>query len=293
VSFRIIGRSIWNNLGNRNKRFVKLIAALRWQIYKRAVRRPEIITLANGVRFCAYPDCVISSALHYADWPEFHELQFCRRHLGKGKTVIDVGANVGHFSLLMSDVVGPDNIVCFEPTTVTWRRLAENFELNRWPTTRLHHAAVGRNGGMIEFPDTSKPLTTNSAAWGASTALRKTPVRLVSLDSMISEFHVGEVGLLKVDVEGYEQEVFLGAQRLLQDIRPSLIMFESLGGNIDDILQKIFSEADYLLFKLDTAGRLLTSPLDAQNLFAMPREKSAEIFSLEATTRPARATDKK
>jgi hypothetical protein len=74
-----------------------------------------------------------------------------------------------------------------------------------------------------------------------------------------------------VDVEGYEQEVFLGAQRLLRDIRPSLIMFVSLGGRIDDILQNVFSDVNYALFKMDAAGRPLTSSLDAQNLFAAPR----------------------
>ncbi len=67
MSIRIISRSVWNNPGNRDKRVRKLFAALRWQIYKRVVKRPKLITLANGARFRAYPDCVISSALQYAD----------------------------------------------------------------------------------------------------------------------------------------------------------------------------------------------------------------------------------
>src|SRR5213083_1969333 len=106
MSIRIIGRSVWNNPGNRDKRVGKLFAALHWQIYKRVIKRPKIITLANGARFRAYPDCVISSALHYADWPEYEELHFCRRHLRRGDVVIDVGANVGHFSLLLADICG-------------------------------------------------------------------------------------------------------------------------------------------------------------------------------------------
>src|SRR5690242_1881371 len=122
MSVKIIGRAVWCNPGNRHCRIRKLMAAVGWQLYKRTLRQPRIIRLANGVKFRAYPDCVISSALHYADWPEFAELQFCRSQLQRGDVVWDVGANVGHFSLLMADIVGPENLHGYEPTPVAWRR---------------------------------------------------------------------------------------------------------------------------------------------------------------------------
>src|SRR2546421_9815540 len=135
MSLRMIARSVWSNPGNRRKRFRKLLAAATWQYHKRVFRRPKTLVLANGTHFRAYPDCKISSALIYADWPEFYEIHFCRRHLELGDTVVDVGANVGHFSLLLADKVGPENLICFEPTPLTWQRLRENFELNGWPTS--------------------------------------------------------------------------------------------------------------------------------------------------------------
>ncbi|MGH7194367.1 MAG: hypothetical protein ACREJM_12680, partial [Candidatus Saccharimonadales bacterium] len=116
MSIRQVTCSVWRNPGNRGQRIRRTFAALRWQLQKRIVRSPRTVRLANGVRFRAYPDCVVSSALIYSDWPEFHELRFLRKHLGADELVIDVGANVGHVSLLLADLVGPENVYAFEPT---------------------------------------------------------------------------------------------------------------------------------------------------------------------------------
>src|SRR5205823_15067838 len=116
MSFRLITKSIWANPGNRGKRLRKTLAALAWQCEKRTLKATRILTLPNNVRFKAYPDCVVSSALIYADWPEYHELMFLRRYLRASELVIDVGANVGHISLLLADVVGPRNVFALEPT---------------------------------------------------------------------------------------------------------------------------------------------------------------------------------
>jgi FkbM family methyltransferase len=234
------------------------------------------MTLANGVKFRAYPDCVISSALHYADWPEYTELQFCRRHLRPDEAVFDVGANVGHFSLLLADSVSPQNFYCFEPAPVSYKRLSENFELNGWPVARLYRVAVGQCGGVVEFPDSPSPDPTNSAVW-SKPGVSSVKTRMVSLDSLVPEIANSKVGLLKIDVEGSEREVFLGAKSFLRHAKPRLLMFESLSGRLDETIGKVLSEAGYVAFKLDNQGRPVVDSLDAQNLFATPKEFSSAI----------------
>lgn len=278
MSLRIVTNSIWKNPGNRGKRFRKTLDAIWWQIHKRTIGRPTIIRLANRARFRAYPDCVISSALQYAEWPEYDELNFCRQRLHGKELVVDVGANVGHLSLLLSDVVGPDNLICFEPTPVSWRRLRENFELNSWSTSQLYNAAVGQFEGVIEVQDLERPDTTSSVG-RIEEGVKKVTVRLIPLDSLVTSLAGRRVGLLKVDVEGFEREVFLGAMQFLAEARPNLIMFESLEGKLDDVVGKILSNADYIAFKLGENGRCVLQPLDAQNLFAAPNELFPEILN--------------
>ncbi len=96
MSVSIVTRSIWGNSGNTGKRVRKTLSAMVWQLQKRTIRASRILRLPNGVLFRAYPDCVISSALIYADWPEYLELMFLRKRLQHDQVLIDVGANVGH-----------------------------------------------------------------------------------------------------------------------------------------------------------------------------------------------------
>ncbi len=97
-------------------------------------------------------------------------------------------------------------------------------------------------------------------------------VRLLALDSFVPELAGRNVGLLKIDVEGFEREVFLGAKCFLQQARPRLVMFESLARCLDEEVGQVLREAGYLTFKLGGRGQPIAEPLDAQNLFATPRE---------------------
>lgn len=264
-----ISKSIWLNPGNRGKRLAKAAAALRWQLYKRTVRRPKTIKLPNRVKFRAYPDSVVSSALIYADWPEYHELKFCRSLLDEGELIIDIGANVGHMSLLLGDIVGSENVICFEPTPVSWRRLCENFELNGWSTSNLHQMAVGRAQGTVSMPDVTSPSTTNRVG-AVDSSYDDVDVKVTSLDDFSQSIAPGVVGLLKIDVEGYEPEVFGGAKRFLATRRPKLILFESLSGSVHKEIEGALEAAGYRIFQLDNNGRPVGEPLNAQNLFAAP-----------------------
>src|SRR6185295_15759230 len=99
--------------------------------------------------------------------------------------------------------------------------------LNGWATSQLYPVAIGQHEGTVEFPDSEHPETTNSVAWSRS-GVTKIKARLVPLDSLLPHFSKREIGILKVDVEGYEREVFLGARQFLREARPRLVMFESL-----------------------------------------------------------------
>lgn len=219
----------------------------------------------------AYPDCVVSSALYYAKWPDYHELQFIRRQLKSKHVVIDVGANVGHISLLLSDIVDPQNIFAFEPTPTSFRRLVDNWELNGWPTINLFQSAVGRSRGIVRIPDTFSPETRNAVTFveGPNPTVE---VTLKPLDACRSRWKNCRIGLVKIDVEGFEHEVFAGAQQLLEHDRPSLIMFESLSGSVDADIRRILEHARYLVFQLDSEGYADYKNTSAQNLFALPKE---------------------
>ena len=214
---------------------------------------------------------MVSSALCYADWPEYQALHFCRTHLSHGDLVFDVGANVGHISLLMSDVVGPENLICFEPTPVSYQRLRENFLLNGWPTESLFPVAVGEESGEVEIFDAPSPITTNRIESHAR-AGAQVEVQMVPLNEFCNYRPEACVGLLKVDVEGHEAAVFKGAEDFLERRKPKLILFESLDGHLDVEIRGLLETHAYVAFQLGRDGNPNVARLDAQNLFAAREE---------------------
>ncbi len=210
MSVHLIANSIWQNPGNRGRRLRKGFAAVAWQWHKRASGSVRSLRLVNGMRFNAYPDCVVSSSLIYADWPEHDELMLLRRSLMPSNIVIDVGANVGHVSLLLADLVGARNIVAFEPAPRAFGRLTENWILNNFPTDKLFNMAVGASPGAVFIENDEHPTTTLQVSEDPAGA-RSVRVPLVRLDDYRHEWKGHAVGVLKIDVEGYEPAVFEGA----------------------------------------------------------------------------------
>jgi FkbM family methyltransferase len=276
MSLRLVSHSIWGNAGNRGQRVRRTLAAISWQLRKRLLRKPSTLKLASGAKFRAHPDCVVSSALVYADWPEHTELMFIRSRLTPEDAVIDVGANVGHVSLLLLDAVDPRAIFAFEPTPFTFGRLSENWRLNGLPEANLAAVALGSASGFVDMPDVDHPETRNSVG-GKDLAARTVRVPLRQLDEFRDRWRNHRVGFLKIDVEGYEKDVLAGAADLLAEDRPRLVMFESLGGTLDPEIAAIFEAARYKTFQLGPSGKPECGRLDAQNLFAVPVETAPEL----------------
>ena len=275
VSFRIVARSIWGNPGNKGQYIKRTLRAIRWQLHKRTQKTPQTLRLASGRWFRAYPDCVISSALQYARWPEFVELKYCRSRLNRGDILIDVGANVGHFSLLLSDIVDSEDILAFEPAPSAFRRLGENWELNDWTRKHLFNCAVGETEATVFMANENGPLTTNRVHVGERAGDIAVPIR--SLDSFRHLWADRNIGLLKIDVEGYEPNVFAGSVATLSEDRPGLIMFESLGAAVNGRVAKYLHDADYVVFGLDQRGEPNFTNFADQNLFASPRELAGNL----------------
>jgi FkbM family methyltransferase len=275
MSIKLVSQSVLGNPGNKGQLLWRSFQAIAWQAQKRLLKSRKVLTLASGAKFMAHPDCVVSSALIYADWPEFHELQFIRSHLRESDVVLDVGANVGHVSLLLSDIVGGKNLFAFEPTPLTYSRLVDNWKLNGWTSENLFHMAVGSEAGEVAIPDVKNPNTVNSILSnkeGVATVI--VPVR--PLDDLRVRWKT-RVGFMKIDVEGYEPQVFAGAKKLLQDDRPRLIMFESLAGRIEPVVEAALRAAEYQVFQLGKGGRIQIGETNAQNLFASPSDEMSRF----------------
>ncbi len=149
---------------------------------------------------------------HIANNPGLIE-QVCK--LQPGSVFLDVGANIGGTALIASStnsrIIGieasPRNAYLFEQTM-----RANGVE------AELFHCAAGQGPGEIRF---------NESEYGAGSHIDEAGtivVQVRSIDSIVAELGLERVDLIKIDVEGYELEVLLGALDTLTRFRPTVIM---------------------------------------------------------------------
>jgi FkbM family methyltransferase len=152
------------------------------------------------------------------------------RMLDTGDSALDVGANIGYMTSIMAARIGVKGAVtAFEPHPVVFSRLEKN--VRRWNgSNRMGHidalgVAVGSSEavGALRIPEGFKH-NEGLASLADDGSGHTIPVKLVTLDRLVER--QTQIGLLKVDVEGHELEVFSGAQCLLRERRIRDIIFE-------------------------------------------------------------------
>jgi FkbM family methyltransferase len=274
---RRVVRTILRDPSNQGQRLRRLARGTAFQLRKRIVARPSTVRLFNGLRFRAYPDCHSSSLAVYVRLPYRREIGFLRSRLAGG-TLIDVGANVGLITLLLADRL--DDALLFEPNPAAMRRLRENLELNGL-AFRSFEIALSDGRGELTLEDRGGVDSENQIVDGpaASHFPTRTVVRRTLDDVLAEEQGVGDLALVKIDVEGHEQAVVRGMLATLRDRRPPLVMFEYLQRTDLPAVTRLFASVDYRVHRLDEDGRLTplgptTRPL--QDLFAAPVEAASE-----------------
>ena len=174
-----------------------------------------------------------------------------QRHLRPGMTFYDIGANIGFFSLLAARIVGPaGRVVAFEADPEVAERLHQHVERNQFSTISVEQKAVWSETRPMSFAR-SDPETSPDRGLGhvvASSAASSIPVQAISLDDFLQTSPAPD--FLKCDVEGAEVEVFRGAHRLLNKIRPILLCEMHSEGNHRILLEE-FSRLGYNCESLD------------------------------------------
>jgi len=146
------------------------------------------------------------------------ERHLLHRLLRPGMRVADVGANIGYYALLFARAVGPEGaVLCYEPEPDNLVELERTLSWNGLANVRVLPVAVGDSDGEAFL---ARGVNGRVSANGGPPPPGAVTVPLRRLDTLLPE----GVDLLKVDVEGYEGRVLDGAERLLREHRPVLVV---------------------------------------------------------------------
>lgn len=149
------------------------------------------------------------------------EAELFRQMIRPNWTVVEVGANMGAHTVLLSKLVGSQGVVhAYEPQRILFQVLCANLALNRCHNVHAHQAAVGREKGSLVVPYLDYNAVNNFGGLGLGEWNRGEAVSVETID----ELSLPQCQFLKVDVEGMESEVIAGAENVLRTHRPLLYL---------------------------------------------------------------------
>lgn len=138
-----------------------------------------------------------------------------------GMRVVDIGANVGYYTLQLARSVGQGGgVIAIEPLPDNVNLLGMNVDANGHGNVRIYQAAVGPRDGVAEL-HTSRNLGRSSLACQRSHE-GHVEVPLWTLDALLQK--EAKIDYIKMDIEGYETEAIKGMHGILQKHRPGLFI---------------------------------------------------------------------
>jgi FkbM family methyltransferase len=191
-------------------------------------QRPLITTIApERLLLEVIPTDVIGKPIARFGVYELATSHLVRDYLVPGDVFVDVGANIGYFSVIAGAAVGHSGAVyAFEPSPRIRARLERNVALNAMHQITVHPEAVTANPGVVRLVEPQGAGNDGLAYVDRNGGEAGVEVRGVRLDEL-PEFSDRSPALIKVDVEGGEPEVFRGATALLNRSDAPSIIFES------------------------------------------------------------------
>ena len=207
---------------------------------------------------------LISKAV-YLDKFESFEISYVTQTLSKGDIFVDVGANIGLFTIIASNKVGSNGkVYAFEPTSETYGKLIQNIKINQSKNIVCKNVAVSNREGKAYISiNGSNNSALNSIVSGLDNTTVCEEIQCIVLDQFFQENKIsGVIKLIKIDVEGWELPVLQGMFQELKAARPELIIevnennYRNVGYEVEDILN-LLEQLNYNIYEFDDKGKLI------------------------------------
>jgi FkbM family methyltransferase len=217
--------------------------------------------------------------LEQESWFE-KETAFLASWLKPGMTVLDIGANLGVYSLPMARLLAPHGqVFAYEPASEPRRLLALSKAKNE--ATNLHVVAAALSDGEREGQLVLGSSSELNSLQGSGPSEN---VQITSLDAEQKSRNWGAIDFVKIDAEGEEERILAGAQAFFSEHSP-LVMFEiKAGEKHNDGLPAAFASLGFGIYRLLGGAPVLVpvkigEPLDPYelNLFAAKPERAAAL----------------
>lgn len=263
-----------NHHGFRKQPIRTLMRVLWWEVI-RISNQPISFIYDKTLSVLLYPNDGVARLVFYFGYHEPIELAFLNRYLDSELFCIDVGANIGMYSLFMAKRTR--QVIAFEPQAEVLFRFRDSINTNRLSNITTVQKAVSNKSGKLALnfivDDSAKTFTTTACESKESITL----VDAISLDGYLKENPIKRLDYLKIDAEGAEQDILSGAQKTLKKYRPLAQVeiateYKHRSGQSGFDFKAYFDNLQYTLYFINPDTLTLIQG-EGWNSFAVPNEK--------------------
>ncbi|MEW5676306.1 FkbM family methyltransferase [Flavobacterium enshiense] len=199
---------------------------LKWKhLFKKDER--ILYPINKTLQIYLYKDSILSRFIYKGNFEE-QELKCMLSNINEGDTFIDIGANIGLFSLLAAEKVGASGkVISFEPFPNTFKRLTDNIELNKLKNIDARNIGLSDKEDSLTFyySDTGFDAWNSFAPTNDKRLRKEISIGVSTLDNELESVDKSKVKFVKIDVEGWEKFVIQGGKQFFSEYSP-IVMVE-------------------------------------------------------------------
>lgn len=186
---------------------------------------PEnLIVDVNDYKLAVIPgDLGISSELLMFKTHEPLTTQLLSKELKKGMTCLDIGGNIGYYTLLESKIIGDEGkVIAIEPSPTNFQHLKKNLEIQNTKNVDAYNFAAGDVDGSVNFLVYQESNGSFTIPDGETTDLPGELIKVPSkrMDTFLEELNIDHVDFVRMDVEGYEHHIIQGMINIIKKSKP-------------------------------------------------------------------------
>lgn len=234
-------------------------------------RKPYVMVGSRKL-FINKRDSVVSeSLLTTGTWEPTISIIFCMC-ARKSSTIVDIGGNLGYFTILASTVISKTSrVYVFEPETINFSLLAKSVTENHLQNVTCEKLAIGNSEGEISLYIAEDNFG-DHRAFSSGENRKVETVNMTTLDSYFASYK-NPIDLLKIDIQGFEIQAFQGAKKLLKQGKIRVIMSElwpiglqMAGSDWRDYI-KLLQTSNFSIWEIDDESEKI-APFDPKKLEA-------------------------
>lgn len=256
MNFFDVLKFVYNHPFNAGNKMGSLWNFAKWQINCRLNPYPVVYPFTEHGKLLVWKGLTGATGNVYCGLMEYEDMGFLLHFLRPGDLFLDIGANVGSYTVLASAEAGAHTIAA-EPIPSTYKNLHQNILINEiQDKVKAYNIGIGSCKGKLHFTRLLDTINHVATQAGENTI----EVAVNTLDEILAEEQAP--ALLKIDVEGFETEVIRGAEKTLQKAGLKAIIIELNGsgkryGYDDAEIHKILLSAGFVPFSYNPQARQL------------------------------------